>query len=537
MDLSKLTVEELQTLLAQQPPADNPLAAMSDEDLNALVEKPEWGDLPSNIGSSAMKLGGDVGQMVVHPWDTAAAALEVGTGAISQFFPDVFENSTLQEAERKAGLVGQAMIDRYGSVENAKNSLITDPVGVMADIGGLMAGGGSLLAKAGGKAAQVAGGINKAASFVDPISLAGKGASLTGKGSGFVGKQAVGVMSGTAPENFSVAFEAGKAGGEKSKAFKRNIGDAQPYELVDTAKAGINQLKSEKNKQYRSGMVDISKDATVLDFSKIEDALANTVQSNTYKGKTKSKAVDNAIGEISAKIEDWKQLDPTEYHTPEGIDFLKQQVGDLVDWQGKHKTENMVIKDVYSGIKNTINKQAPIYDDIMRDYSRAASEIDEIERALSLNNKASVDTATRKLTSVMRNNVNTNFGNRAEMVKRIDEASGQPLMESIAGQALSSWTPRGLAGTGTQLLATGVAGNLLSPMALGTLPFQSPRLMGEAAHAAGVTSRYAKKAAPHLGMTPRAKQLMQSLPVRSASVQGGRLQGILQDELNKTRGN
>lgn len=86
----------------------------------SLKGKPQWSDLPGNIIPSAGKAVKDLGQLVANPWDTAASILEIGTGAISQFFPDYFEDSTLQEAEAKAKMVGEAMVKRYGGAEEIK---------------------------------------------------------------------------------------------------------------------------------------------------------------------------------------------------------------------------------------------------------------------------------------------------------------------------------------------------------------------------------------------------------------------------------
>ena len=121
----------------------------------------------------------------------------------------------------------------------------------------------------------------------------------------------------------------------------------------------------------------------------------------------------------------------------------------------------------------------------MERYSEASDAIKEVERALSLGKKASIDTAVRKLTSVMRNNVNTNFGNRLAQAKKLEVAGGTPLMPSLAGQALNSAMPRGLAGSGTQMGLGLAAGQYLHPAFWGTLPLSSPRLMGEVAHLGG----------------------------------------------------
>lgn len=63
-------------------------------------------------------------------------------------------------------------------------------------------------------------------------------------------------------------------------------------------------------------------------------------------------------------------------------------------------------------------------------------------------------------------------------------------MPGLAGQALNSWTPRGMA----RLAASAIGfGGLYRPFMWATLPFTSPRLMGEAAGALGSASKYLSK--------------------------------------------
>ena len=78
----------------------------------------------------------------------------------------------------------------------------------------------------------------------------------------------------------------------------------------------------------------------------------------------------------------------------------------------------------------------------MKAYSDASDQIMEIERALSLGKKASVDTGMRKLQSLARNNVQTNYGNRLSLARELEDAGGVSLLPSIARQARNSWTPR-----------------------------------------------------------------------------------------------
>lgn len=121
----------------------------------------------------------------------------------------------------------------------------------------------------------------------------------------------------------------------------------------------------------------------------------------------------------------------------------------------------------------------------MSEYSGASDTIKEIERALSLGNKAAADTSMRKLQSLMRNNANTNYGTRTNLARTLEQAGGQELMPALAGQAVNEWTPRGIqkatAGTGGAGLA--LTGNL--PAAAGLAAVSSPRLVGEASYGAG----------------------------------------------------
>jgi hypothetical protein len=120
----------------------------------------------------------------------------------------------------------------------------------------------------------------------------------------------------------------------------------------------------------------------------------------------------------------------------------------------------------------------------MQEYSEASDTIKEIERALSLGQKASADTAMRKLQSLTRNNVNTNYGNRLDLAKTLEAGGGNEILPSISGQAMSSWTPRGLAGLGGPA-TLGIAAAMSNPYALAALPFQSPRTIGTLLYGTG----------------------------------------------------
>jgi hypothetical protein len=142
----------------------------------------------------------------------------------------------------------------------------------------------------------------------------------------------------------------------------------------------------------------------------------------------------------------------------------------------------------------------------MKGYEEASKQIKEIEKTLSLNPKASIDTALRKLQSVLRNNVNANYGQRAKLAQFLVDAGAPNLMNKLAGQSLSSWSPRGLGKLGAQMMvemaAMGAGAAAAGPHGLlagaALMPFMSPRLMGETAY-------YAGKGAANLPIKPAAR--------------------------------
>jgi hypothetical protein len=241
-----------------------------------------------------------------------------------------------------------------------------------------------------------------------------------------------------------------------------------------------------KQKDYRSGMVNIKNDKSILDFKGIDQSLLNAESMVSYKGKIKDQTAANVVDKMRAKIEDWKNSDPVEYHTPEGLDNLKQSLWEDFGKLGKEeKTAYSAGKQIYDSVKTEISKQAPTYAKVMKEYTDASDLTKEIERSLSLGNKASADTAMRKLQSLMRNNVNTNYGQRLDLAQQLQAAGGKNIMPALAGQAMSDWTPRGIqrATAGVEGLgAYAVGGPALAALDVAA---SSPRLVGEAAYKYG----------------------------------------------------
>jgi hypothetical protein len=441
----------------------------------------------SNIPSSFGSMVGNVVEAVTNPVQTAKSVVDLGAGILQNVLPESLVRAVGEDkASREvANRVGQFYADRYGSVEGAKRAIAEDPVGVLADVSTILTGGALATPRA------VSQPLARAASAIDPLAIAGRGAlratELGGRGVANV----LGLTTGAGKESIAKAFEAGQRGGEAAEQFRANIsGRADPTEVLSLAKANLDEMNRLKQTEYRSGMVNIKKDKTVLDFADIDKALENAFNRVTYKGQVKNAKAAERITEVQQDVAQWKALDPNEFHTPEGLDALKQKIGDTLESVPfEQKTARAAIGEIYNSVKSSIQKQAPTYANTMREYSVASEQIREIERALSLGKGASVDTAMRKLQSLMRNNVQTNYGSRTKLAQQLEKVGGQEFMPGLAGQALSSVTPRGLqtaTAIPTGALAYGIGG---LPSAGLSLLAASPRAVGEAAYGAGALGR------------------------------------------------
>ena len=59
--------------------------------------------------------------------------------------------------------------------------------------------------------------------------------------------------------------------------------------------------------------------------------MAQVENIKSFKGRDISKKTKGVRDEIRAEIEEWKNLDPAEFHTAGGLDALKQQIGEMWD--------------------------------------------------------------------------------------------------------------------------------------------------------------------------------------------------------------
>lgn len=448
-----------------------------------------------NIPKSAANFVNGIYQTVRHPVDTAGNLLDIGAGALQNALPDSVVNAinkidpnpqAAEVARQKADAVGQFYKNRYGGLENIKQAAQSDPVGVLADAATVLTGGGSLATKVPGlvEAGNV---LKTAGTVVNPASLLAKPIAAVAPWVGDKAAQVVGAMgTHTGGESIKQAFGAGMEGGQKADAFLDNMrGNVPQTDALIQAKQALDNMRQSRSDAYRSGMTNISGDKSVLDFQPIIDAVNNQRNMGIYKGKVINASTAETQSKIADLVNDWGTSDPVEYHTPEGLDALKKAVGDIRDSTQYGTPSRKVADGVYQAVKKQIVDQAPAYADVMSGYEDASDLMKEIEKSLSLGQKASADTALRKLQSITRNNVNTNYGARLSSAQQLEQNGAPNLTASLAGQALSSAAPRGLGNVIAPISGMG-AYHVGGPAgALAAVLAQSPRAIGESAYYAG----------------------------------------------------
>lgn len=430
-----------------------------------------------NFPSSFKEMLSGTYEAIKSPLQTGKAVLDIGAGGLQNILPEsvvqaIGEDKPSREAANK---IGQIYVNRYGSTEKAKQTIANDPAGFLSDVSAVLTGGSSAVPK-----------LGKVASFVDPLSLAAKGVGTVAKASAPI----LGMTTGAGSEAIGQAYRAGKEGGQTAEQFRSNItGTAPMTDVLDMAKQNLSNMNQAKQAEYRSGMVNIKNDKSVLSFNGIDSALQKAQGTTSYKGKVVNERAFKELNDIKDIVNDWKNQTPAEFHTPEGLDALKQRVGDVLEnIPYEQKQARAAVGQVYNSIKSEITKQAPAYANVMKNYSESSDLIREIERSLSLGQKSSADTALRKLQSLMRKNVNTNFGQRVELGKQLS-AAGTDISPALAGQALSEFTPMGIQRATTIPAALGAFSAGGAPLATASLLASSPRLMGEAAYGAGLLGR------------------------------------------------
>ncbi len=492
---------------------------------NAVKNEPDrfegsWAEAGMSAGNelipSTINAGADIVNALKTPIQTGKAILGLAQGtmtnAADMFYDAILPNdwstklkefttaaggNQFKSNEEAATAVGAYFQDKYKDEESIKHVIATDPASVLLDVGMVLSGGGAAITKVGqltkvGNIAKAGDIITKTSSYVDPVSAGLKASLGIGNVATKTIREGLGVSTGAGSKSIQTAFDSAKKGGVSKEQFLAHLrGGKEMNEVLDIALADPNVLKKQKLSEYKKNSKDLQADKTTLSFDDIDKALETALKLVKFKGKVKNPQGAKVLEDLKAVIDEWKKLDPADYHTPEGIDALKQNMWSVMEGIDKQsKTAQSAANAVYNATKKTIVKQSPGYAKLMKEYADASDLILQIERTLSMGKKANADSAIRKLQAIMRNNVSTNYGQRAKLAEILETKGGEEFMPGIAGQQLQSKGPQGLARTGMLPIATivGTGGTNIPALALSAAA-SSPRAVGEIAAATGSAKR------------------------------------------------
>lgn len=466
-----------------------------------------------NAPTSAFMIVSDLMSPVTDAVKSALLGERTGVyKAIPDLVADIAAQAGLGETDQETlGAIGAVLEERYGGMDAIERTLVTDPVGLVADISMVLTAGGTAAARAPGAVGKTGRAASRAGQAIDPISFAGNVLSRAtpddlANFARRVPADSVALTTGAPPSAFRQAFEVGaerqRAGAPtpRSKAFREGLRDrVDPSELVSDAMLAMQGVRMAASQQYRSGMVDVASDKSILSFDDIDIALGKMRSNAMFNGQVRDPAALAAVERMQPVIDEWRALDPATFHTPEGMDSLKQrlfnEIGEIPD---DKRTVRRAAGTVYNAVKDTITQQAPVYADVMAQYADATEVLGRMERELGLSRKGVVDTAAAKLTERP-----PSRKGRDDLVSLLAEYEPN-LGAEIAGEQLSGYFPRGLRGAGTGLgVASGsVMGAASNPAALLGATTISPHLMGELSYSLGRASVPVGDALSALGSSP-----------------------------------
>ena len=433
-----------------------------------------------NLPSSAAQLVSDITMPIRHPIQTVQSLASLGRGVYQLATPGE------QPDEATAKAVGQFFADRYGSLEGFKNAFAKDPLGIISDVSVVLTGGAGVVAKVPGLAGKTTSTISKVGNVIDPVLASGKAISATAQGAGKVIAPLLGVTTGSGGDAIKVAYQSGAAGGDTQKLFTDNLrGNVAPDEIVPKALQAMKDLSSKRTGDYKTNKAALKLEQTPVNFNKIKEKITNFEKSKQFEGVSElSVEAQKKLNSIKKIIGEWEKN--PKLHNAKGMDILKRRI------DGEYPTginvgdSGIVVSEIRNSVKAQIINEVPEYGKVMQNYETALNLEKQFMSEFSLGKNKNAGTTLRKLQSAMRNNVNTNYGNRLEMLKNLDP----DLITEISGQALSNIAPRGLQGLSAGTV--GAYGAYANPSLLAGLPLQSPRLVGETALKAGQLSRALK---------------------------------------------
>jgi hypothetical protein len=448
---------------------------------------------------------GDIVSTVAHPVQTVKGLFNLGQGAIQTGFEgavegiagkDVFKQKTEQQEVFDAAV--NFYKDRYGSVENAKQTMLEDPVGFLGDVSMVFQGGGGLLkqagklgqvAKAGSVASKVGGVVSKTGKAVSKIGTISEPINVLKPVSKIITKPiakvvenvaggALGVSTGAGLNAIRTAFKA------PTDDFKKALrGFVDETDILKNARDAFYKIKDDMGTSYRKQLNEIKNSTQNIDIKPVIDNLDDKLRQFNitklddgtldFSRSVISDGVEaNRVSDMLKTIEKWDDM------TPAGLDILKQRLDDFYSPSSKARA---IVTSVKSTLRDLLVKNVEGYEEMTSGYRRTKNLLDDINRSLDSKNP---DTAIKKITNAVRQDNKFKQG----LLEELQKASDVDILGQISGYQLNTLFPKGFT---AKILGgfSGLGALSFNPALLLPLVAASPRIVGELLVALGLTTK------------------------------------------------
>jgi hypothetical protein len=421
----------------------------------------------NNVPESSYQLVNDIVTPLLNPIQTVKDLTALGSSIINLFTTEEEGN------EQLAKDVGKFFKDRYGGLNNIKETFATDPMGMLSDISIILSGGATLAPKA----SATANVLTKASKITSPIETGlgkaiGTTASLAGEGV----KQISGVLTGTGSGALDTAIKTGKNYGAgvftNSKNKQKQIdfidaikGNVSAEKITTDLEKSVKDIKNSTKIDYRNSLTKLKLQDIKIDPSQTINKINNYLDQQSTKitladgkstmgtGYNRFSNKTNRFVNVVKKELDFIKNNPS-LHTAEVLHNLKFKIDDMYskDASGGFSKTNIDIADL---IDNQLGELSSGYKNMNKAYSTAKKLEKKLIEELGLGNKKGATKTMNQLLSVMKDQNLTNYGTRLETLKTLENITQSNIFEKLAGTTLSNVVPSGLVGRGA--MGAGVA--------------------------------------------------------------------------------
>lgn len=319
-----------------------------------------------------------------------------------------------------------------------------------------------------------------------------------GRLAGKAANEVIGASTGVGGGTVKAFNQAIREGGDAATAARAGMRNPNAPEIVDEAKSAFGQFLKQRGDDYVKQLDTLKTKTNQIDHLPVIEKFNKKLEefgvffgpdgAPNFSRSPGLGRYKNDLMEMSKTLKEWG-TQPGD-NTIAGLDKLKQTIDDFrINSADSRKFDSFVTAlrgETKKVIRdNLVNdpKTLATYDKMLGNFESATKEIRDIQKALSLGDKASTDTAFRKLSTVLR----TNNEMRRSAIEQLNELTGGTLIPKIAGQQMSELAPRGIV---KQLGLVG--GGLGIASGVGLIPIlkaailTSPRIVGEILNALGI---------------------------------------------------